>query len=67
MKNASFYINWWSLVLGFFLGIVGVLFTLFAKIDRKDKLYSSLLGCAIGMAVNFILFKNGYYNDLLRH
>ena len=57
MKNSSFHLKWGSFALGLILGIFGFLFTLFARIDRRDKIYSSLFGCAISMAINLLLIK----------
>lgn len=44
-------------MLGLLLGIFGVASTLFARTDRRDKFYSSLLGMAICMAVNMWALK----------
>jgi len=57
MKNTSFYFHWIPFVVGFIFGVFGVLFTLFARTDRRDKVYSSLLGCVIGAAISFALLK----------
>ena len=57
MKNTSFYFHWISFVLGFVFGIFGVIFTLFAQTNRRDKVYSSLLGCFIGAAISLLLLK----------
>lgn len=57
MKKSSFYLHWLSFVLGFIFGVFGVFFTLFAQTDRRDKVYSSLLGCGIGIAVTLVLLK----------
>ena len=62
-KTSIFYINWKSFILGLLLGIFGVIFTLFAKSDRRDKVYSSLFGCALTMAINLLLLK--YYPNIL--
>ena len=43
MKNTSFYFHWISFIVGFIFGVFGVLFSLFARTDRRDKVYSSLL------------------------
>jgi hypothetical protein len=34
-----------------------VILTLFASRDRRDKVYSSLLGCFIGAAISLLLLK----------
>jgi hypothetical protein len=34
-----------------------VAFSLFAINNRRDKVYSSLLGCGIGMAISLFLLK----------
>jgi H+/Cl- antiporter ClcA len=57
MKKSSFYFNWVSFVLGLLFGIFGVLFALFAQTDKRDKIYSSLLGCGIGAAISLVLLK----------
>ena len=57
MKKSSFYLNWVSFILGFFFGIFGVILALFAQTDRRDKVYSSLLGLGIGLAVSLVLLK----------
>jgi len=59
MNKSSFYFHWISFILGFFFGIFGVAFALFAQTDRRDKIYSSLLGCGIGIAISLLLLK--YY------
>jgi uncharacterized membrane protein len=57
MKSSTFYIHWRSFWLGLLLGIIGVVTTLFARTDRRDKFYSSLLGMAICMGVNMWALK----------
>jgi H+/Cl- antiporter ClcA len=57
MKNTSFYFHWISFIVGFIFGVFGVLFSLFVRTDRRDKVYSSLLGCFIGAAISFALLK----------
>jgi H+/Cl- antiporter ClcA len=58
MKKSTFYFNWVSFILGLFFGIFGVLFSLLARNDRRDKIYSSVLGCAIGMVITFLLLRS---------
>jgi len=57
MKNTKFYFHLISFILGFIFGIFGVIVTLFASRDRRDKVYSSLLGCFIGAAISLLLLK----------
>lgn len=57
MKNTKFYFHWVSFILGFIFGVFGVIVTLFARKDRRDKVYSSLLGCFIGAAISLLLLK----------
>jgi hypothetical protein len=57
-RSNSFYFHWLSFLLGVVLGFIAVVFIFFTQTrDRKDKVYSSLLGMAIGMLVNFYLLK----------
>jgi hypothetical protein len=58
MKNTSFYFRFWHFVLGFFFGILGVLWSVFAMNERRDKIYSSILGFGINMLVTLYLLKN---------
>jgi purine-cytosine permease-like protein len=58
-RDTSFHIMWGSFLIGFFLGIVGVAFSLFAVTDRRDKIYSSLFGFGIGTLVTMMLLKYG--------
>lgn len=55
-----FYIHWLSLALGILLGIFGVLATLLARTNRKDKFHSALLGCAISMTFSLFVLKFYY-------
>lgn len=57
MKNSSFYFHGWSFILGLIFGIFGVIFTLFAVTNRRDKIYSSLLGLGIGIVISMLLLK----------
>lgn len=60
VSNSSFYFKWWPFILGFLFGIFGVVFSLFAREERRDKIYSALFGLAINMALTFWMVKNGY-------
>jgi hypothetical protein len=61
MKDSSFYLSWTSFLVCVVFGIFGFIYVLItARIDRRDKIFSGLLGCAIGTAINFILWKNGF-------
>ena len=57
MKNKSFYFHWISFLIGFVFGFLGVLFSLFALNERRDKVYSSLMGCFLGIGLSLILLK----------
>jgi uncharacterized membrane protein YjjP (DUF1212 family) len=59
MKDNSFYFKWKSFLLGFFFGIVGVLITLFAQEERRDKIYSSVIGFFIGIFTAMLMLKYG--------
>ncbi|HEU4633169.1 MAG TPA: hypothetical protein VFS22_04245 [Flavisolibacter sp.] len=37
MKNTKFYFHWISFILGFVFGVFGVLVTLFARNERRDR------------------------------
>ena len=57
MKNSKFYFHWIPFLLGFVFGIFGVLLALFARNERRDKIYSSLFGCFAGAAISLALLK----------
>ena len=59
MKDNSFYFKWKSFLLGFIFGILGVLITLFAQEERRDKVYSSVIGCCIGIFTTMLMLKYG--------
>ena len=59
MKDNSFYFKWKSFLLGFIFGIVGVLITLFALEERRDKIYSSVIGFFIGIFAAMLMVKYG--------
>lgn len=57
MKDKSFYFKWPSFLLGFIIGFIGVIIALFAQEDRRDKIYSSIMGCCLGIIVSMIVLK----------
>ncbi|HEX6334593.1 MAG TPA: hypothetical protein VFZ78_10230 [Flavisolibacter sp.] len=57
MKHSEFYLHWLSFFLGLIFGILGIVITLFAVTDRRDKIYSSILGCAVGAALSLLIWK----------
>ena len=59
MKDNSFYFKWKSFLLGFIFGILGVLITLFAMEERRDKIYSSVIGFFIGIFTAMLMVKYG--------
>jgi hypothetical protein len=59
MKDRNFYLHWISFIMGFFLGIFGFLLTLFATTNRRDKIYSSLLGWFLGTGIVLLLARFG--------
>lgn len=59
MKNDhTFQVRWFYLVLGFLLGIIGVIISMFMVTDRRDKFHSALLGCCISLLLNLIFFRD---------
>lgn len=58
-RDSSFQIMWGSFLIGFFLGLLGVAFSLFAVTDRRDKIYSSLFGFGIGTIITMLILKYG--------
>jgi hypothetical protein len=59
MKNNSFYFKWQPFLLGFLIGFFGVIIALFAREDRRDKIYSSIIGCCLGFLVTMLMIKYG--------
>jgi len=58
MKNSTFQLHWASFIVSLFFGMAAFIFYfLFAKIDRRDKIYSSLFGWFLAAAVWLILFR----------
>ena len=57
MKNTKFYFHWMPFILGFVFGVFGVAVALFARSERRDKIYSSLFGCFLGAAISLLLLK----------
>jgi hypothetical protein len=51
-RDPTFAIRWTWVLVGFLLGIFAPIAVLFAAQDRRDKMYSTLLGTGISMAVN---------------
>jgi uncharacterized membrane protein YjjP (DUF1212 family) len=66
MRDTSFQFRWASFLIGFFFGIFGVIFSLFAQTDRRDKIYSTLLGFGIATIITMFLLKSGYYDTLMK-
>jgi hypothetical protein len=63
-KDSTFYLHGLSFLLGLALGIMAVIFIVITQTTRRrDKIYSSLLGMAIGALITFILVR---YFDLLQ-
>ena len=57
MKAPGFYLHWISFLLGLFFGVIGVFFALLTPTQRRDRIYSSLLGCGIGMVITILIMK----------
>jgi hypothetical protein len=61
MKNSTFHLNWGSFIVSFLLGGLGIFafifYVVFANIDRRDKIYSSLFGWFLSMGVAMLLLK----------
>jgi hypothetical protein len=66
MKDNSFYFQWKSFLIGFFLGFFGVLWSLFATVDRRDKVYSSIMGAGIAFILIFLMRRYGGMEDFLK-
>ena len=62
MINSSFYFHWRSFLLGFILSGIGFVITLFAKADRRDKIYSALMGWFLGVGLLLLLMYLGMYD-----
>jgi len=63
MKDSSFHLHWIALIVSFFFGIFAFIgYVVFTRTDRRDKIYSSLLGWVLSMAVGLIIL---HYNPNL--
>lgn len=57
-RDNTFYIHWLSFALGLVLGFLAVIFIFLSQSqNRRDKIYSSLLGMGIGMLINFFVIR----------
>jgi hypothetical protein len=59
-NSSSFHLMWRCVLGGFIFGIFAVIFFLFAQTDRRDKVYSSLLGSGLNSLLTLVLMKYGY-------
>ena len=59
MKDNSFYFKWKHFLLGFVFGFIGVIISLFAQEERRDKIYSSVIGACLGMFATMLIMKYG--------
>ena len=58
MKNSTFHLHWASFIVSLFFGVAAFIFyLLFARVDRRDKIYSSLLGWFLAAAIWLVLLK----------
>lgn len=54
-RDSTFEVRWLYLIIGSLFGIIGLIsVAIFAKEERRDKLHSTLLGCAISLVLNFL-------------
>lgn len=58
--KSSFTLNWRSFVLGMVLGMLGFLISLFATKDRRDKMYSALMGWFLATGIFLLLLHFGF-------
>jgi len=66
MKNSTFHLHWASFIVSFLFGIFAFIFYLvFSRTDRRDKIYSSLAGWFLGLAVGILLLKFTSIRDML--
>jgi hypothetical protein len=66
MKNSSFHLQWRSFIVSFFFGVFAFIFyVVFANCDRRDKIYSSLFGWVLSMAVWMLLLRFTDFKSLL--
>jgi uncharacterized BrkB/YihY/UPF0761 family membrane protein len=62
MKNSTFHLHWASFIISLLFGIFAFIFyVVFANKDRRDKIYSSLFGWFLAIAIWMLLWK---YTDL---
>lgn len=43
--------------MGLLLGFIGVIIALFAREEKRDKIYSSILGFCLGFVVSLLLMR----------
>ena len=55
-KDATFQIRWGYLAIAILFHLFVVLFTVFAKTDRRDKFYSALLGTALNLLLGLLYY-----------
>lgn len=56
-RDNTFEVRWLYVVLGSLFGLFALIATaLLTQEDRRDKVHSALLGCAISLLLNFIYF-----------
>lgn len=54
-RDATFQVLWSYLIWGMLLGFIALIVVSFAKTDRRDKVYSTLLGLSISLVVNLLI------------
>lgn len=58
MKKSTFHLHWVSFIVSFFFGTLAFLFyLLFARVDRRDKIYSSLFGWFLSAGLWLLLLR----------
>ncbi|MDB5252185.1 MAG: hypothetical protein JWP27_1354 [Flaviaesturariibacter sp.] len=53
--DPHFTILWTWVLVGFVLGILGLIPALFVPLNRRDKVHSTLLGAGVSLAVNLAI------------